>query len=1164
MPALAVTEHGNMFSSVVFHDHARDRGLKPILGCEVYVAQGSRFDKSGPQTETNHLVLLAETYEGWQNLIKLSSAGYTEGFYYRPRIDKDLLAQHSKGLIGLSSCLKGEVASALKVEQARPALEAAARLRDILGPDNFFLEMQYQGIEEQKVVNKGLIPLARELNLPLVATNDVHYLRQGDYQPHDILLCIGSGKTVTDEKRLRYSGDQFFLKTAEQMAGVFRGHEDALKNTLLVAERCNVQIPKGANHLPSFGVPDGMTLDDYFEHVAREGFAQRLPRLQQLQAAGSLRHTIDEYVRRLDYEIAMIKKMGYTGYFLIVWDFIRYGREQGIPVGPGRGSAAGSLVAWCLRITDVDPIHYDLLFERFLNPERVSMPDIDVDFCERRRGEVIDYVTRKYGRENVAQIITFGTMKAKAVVRDVGRALDMPFADVNNIAKQIPAALDMTLDKALAENPVLKDMVAKDPKVKEVIDIGKRLEGMSRHASVHAAGVVIAPGPITDYAPLYKGARDEIVTQWNMKEVERVGLLKMDFLGLSTLTLIHDALTEIKRTEGIDLDIDNVSLDDARTYRVFQEGAAFGIFQFESSGMRELLRKAKPDRLEDLIALNALYRPGPLKSGMVDDYIARKQGSKEVKYDFKELEPILSDTYGVIAYQEQVMLIAQALAGFSLAQADMLRKAMGKKDPKVMAKMRADFMAGATTKGFNEKKAGKLFDLMEYFAGYGFNKSHSTAYAFLAYQTAYLKANFPKHFTAALLTIEAQNTEKLATYLAEARERGVRILAPDINRSQLNFSVDKAEDAVRFGLTAIKGLGEGAVNAILEARSELGGRIPTLHALCEILDMRIVNKRVFEALVKSGACDSLAPRPGMPLGQLRAQLFAVIDAACEHGARRQRDRDLGQADLFGGGDSGDDTPVAVVLPEVPPWSEIDQLNFEKESLGLYWTGHPVDRYAADLASYGARTTADLVPRRETTDKDGEAGHEAAVAAEPVSRESRPEDVSVGGIVSGLRPLKTRKGDRMCVFMLDDAHGSIEVVVFPETFKQGGHLAENGRMLLATGKLERDDETARIIASELVAIEMLTERLAMSVAITVTTPPHDRATVERLWDVLSQHKGDRRVALTVEMRPPLKPMRVRVDVHSQIRVRPSDRLVADIERVCGQGSVVLDKPPRARA
>src|SRR5829696_849262 len=609
MPALAVTEHGNMFSSVVFHDHARDRGLKPILGCEVYVAQGSRFDKSGPQTETNHLVLLAETDEGYANLIKLSSAGYTEGFYYRPRIDKELLAKHAKGLIGLSSCLKGEVASALRVEQARPALEAAARLRDILGPENFFLEMQYQGIEEQKIVNRGIVPLARELELPLVATNDVHYLRQGDYQPHDILLCIGTGKTVNDAQRLRYTGDQFFLKTPEQMAVVFKDQLDALKNTLLIAERCNVTIPKGQNHLPSFGVPEGMTLDGYFEQVAREGFAQRLPRLRQLNAAGSLRHGLDEYARRLEYEIEMIKKMGYTGYFLIVWDFIRYAREERIPVGPGRGSAAGSLVAWSMRITDVDPIDYDLLFERFLNPERVSLPDIDVDFCERRRGEVIDYVTRKYGRENVAQIITFGTMKAKAVVRDVGRAMDMPYADVNNIAKQIPPALDMTLDKALAENPALKEMASKDPKVKEVLDIGRRLEGMSRHASVHAAGVVIAPGPITDYAPLYKGSRDEIVTQWAMKEIERMGLLKMDFLGLSTLTLIDDALKEIKRTTGETLDIDAIPLDDQKTFALFADGQTAGVFQFESSGMREVLRKAKPSRFDDLIALNALYRP---------------------------------------------------------------------------------------------------------------------------------------------------------------------------------------------------------------------------------------------------------------------------------------------------------------------------------------------------------------------------------------------------------------------------------------------------------------------------------------------------------------------------------------------------------------------------
>ena len=1146
MPALAVTEHGNLFSSVIFHDHARDRGLKPILGCEVYVASGSRHEKTGPQSETNHLVLLAETSEGYGNLIRLVSAGYTEGFYYRPRIDKELLAKHSKGLIGLSSCLKGEVASALKVEQARPALEAAARLRDILGPHNFFLEMQYQGLEEQKIVNQGIVPLARGLQLPLVATNDVHYLRQGDFQPHDVLLCIGTGKTVNDAQRLRYHGDQFFLKTPQQMAGVFGDYPEALKNTLRIAERCNVTIPKGQNHLPSFAVPAEFTLEGYFEHVAREGFAQRLPRLQQFVAAGRLRHPIDEYVSRLDYEIAMIKKMGYCGYFLIVWDFIRYAREKGIPVGPGRGSAAGSLVAWSMRITDVDPLDFDLLFERFLNPERISLPDIDVDFCERRRGEVIEYVTRKYGRENVAQIITFGTMKAKAVVRDVGRALDMPYADVDRIAKQIPAALDMTLDKALAENPALKDMAAKDPKVKEVLDMGRRLEGMSRNAGVHAAGVVIAPGPITDFAPLYKSNRDEITTQWAMKEVERVGLLKMDFLGLSTLTLIDDALKEIKRTEGVALDIDNLPLDDAKTYKVFCDGQTFGIFQFESSGMRELLRKARPERLEDLIALNALYRPGPLKSGMVDDYIARKQGKKEIKYELPQLEPILADTYGVIAYQEQVMRIAQALAGFTLGQADVLRKAMGKKDPKVMAMQRDQFVAGAKKAGISQKPAGKIFELIEFFAGYGFNKSHSTAYALLAYQTAYLKANYPWHFAAALLTIEAQNTDKLALYLSECRERKVPVLPPDINQSHLNFTVEPGK-GVRFGLTAIKGIGEGAVNAIVAARTLLDGRIPSLHALCEAVDLRVVNKRVLEALVKGGACDSMAGGPeGPPLQasttrEVRARLFAAIDAACEHGARTQRDKDLGQTQLFG----GDEAHVAgssgsAVLSSVAAWTEVEQLQHEKDALGLYWSGHPIDRYADALREYGAKTTADLAAAKK------EAEEAPPVAAAP------PTEITIGGIISSIRPLKTRRGDRMCVFTLDDAAGSLEVVVFPDPFKQYGHLAEEGRMVLVKGRSERDEETARVLASEIVPIDIVRERLSSFVAIRLSAPTPDGDTFTRLWDVLMQHKGASRVA--IELLDPDRHLRVTIDVNAQIRVRPSDRLVSDVEKICGAGSV----------
>ena len=1146
MPAIAVTEHGNMFSSVVFHDAARKRGINPILGCEVYVAPGDRRDKSGTPGETaNHLVLLAENEIGFRNLIKLVSAGYTEGFYYKPRIDKALLAQHAQGLIGLSSCLKGEVASEIRTEHAKRAVAAAATYRDILGAGNFFLEMQYQGIDEQRIVNNGLLPIAKDLGMPLVATNDVHYLHQHDSKPHDLLLCIGTGKSVNDEKRLKYHGDQFFLKTAEQMAKVFGDYPEAMRNTLAIAERCNVTIPSGTLHVPTFDVPSPYSLDDYFEHVSRQGYAERLPRLQQLAADGKLRHTLQEYEARLDYEIAMIKRMGYTGYFMIVWDFIRYAREHGIPVGPGRGSAAGSLVAYCLRITDVDPIDYDLLFERFLNPERVSMPDIDVDFCERRRGEVIEYVTRKYGRENVSQIITFGTMKAKAVIRDVGRVLDLPYADVDRIAKQIPPALDMTLEKALAENPVLRDMRDKDPRVKDVLDMGKRLEGMSRNAGVHAAGVVIAPGPVSDYAPLYKSNRDEITTQWAMKEVERVGLLKMDFLGLSTLTLIQDALAEIKRTEGFVLDIDGVPLDDAKTYQVFCEGQTFGIFQFESSGMRELLRKSKPQRLDDLIALNALYRPGPLKSGMVDDYVARKQGKTEVKYDLAALEPILADTYGVIAYQEQVMRIASVLAGFTLGQSDVLRKAMGKKDPKVMAKQREAFLEGTKKKGISEKKATKIFELMEYFAGYGFNKSHSTAYAFLAYQTAYLKANYPRHFAAALLTIEAANTDKLALYIAECRDRGIQVLPPDVNESQMHFSV--VPEGVRFGLTAIKGLGEGAIQAIVGVRNSLG-RINALHQLAEELDLRLANRRVFEALVKSGACDSLVP-PG-PDGQKvpphvgRARLMRGLDLALEHGARVQRDREQGQANLFGEAvPTSADAPDGAV-PEGPPWTEMEWLANEKEALGLYLSGHPVDRHAADLKAFGARTVGGLVASELPEAEEGAPGRLVL------------EDVSVGGIVSGIRALKTKKGDPMAVFTLEDSQGSIEVVTFPETYGRHRQHIETGALLLVKGKFEKDEDSTRFQATDLSSLDTLKERLAKAVAIHLDAAHHSRSTLEALWDVLTHHQGDRPIVLELDVPHETRTLRVRANVTPQIRVRPSESLIAAVERVCGAGSVVL--------
>ena len=1151
MPAIAVTEHGNLFSSVMFHDHARAKGVKPILGCEVYVAPGDRRTKSGNPGETaNHLVLLSETLEGYHNLIKLVSSGYTEGFYYKPRIDKDLLAQHSKGLIGLSSCLKGEVAEGLSHAQDKKARDAAAAYREILGPQNFFLEMQWHGIEEQRIVNGGIPAIAKDLGLGLVCTNDVHYLRDTDAHPHDILLCIGTGKAFTDPKRLRYEARQFFLKTPDEMAATFKDYPDAVANTVRIAERCNVTLPEGENYLPNFDVPPGFTLDEYFEHVVREGFKDRLQRLQQLAGAGALRHTIDEYERRLQYEVDMIKQMKYPGYFLIVWDFIRYGRENGIPVGPGRGSAAGSLVAYCLRITDVDPIDFDLIFERFLNPERVSLPDIDIDFCERRRGEVIDYVTRKYGRENVAQIITFGTMKAKAVVRDVGRVLEMPFADVDKVAKQIPAALDMTLDKALEESEPLRAMEQNDPKVKELLSVAKRLEGMTRHASVHAAGVVIAPKAITEFAPLYRGAHDEIVTQWSMKDVERMGLLKMDFLGLSTLTLIDDCVKEIARTTGEHVDVDHLPLDDAKAYQIFQDGQTYGVFQFESSGMREILRKAKPERLDDLIALNALYRPGPLRSGMVDDYIARKQGKTEVVYELPQLEGVLKDTYGVIAYQEQVMRISNVVAGFTLGEADIRRKAMGKKKADVMAKMREKFVAGAKKQGHNEKKAAHLFDLMEHFAGYGFNKSHSTTYAYLAYQTAYLKANYPWHFAAALLTIEAQNTEKLALYLGEARERGIPVLPPDINQSQLRFTVEP-DKGVRYGLTAVKNVGEGAIASLLDVRTKQG-RIASLTALCEDLDLRLVNKRVFESLVKAGAFDSLAQATEyeqLPSLALRPRLMAAIDSACEYGARAQRDREQGQAQLFGGLEDHSGNGAAtttMTLPDATAWTESEQLAFEKETLGLYWSGHPVDRYAAALKEFGAKSIADLADAQAGV-RDSGWGPGGPKPIEP--------DTSIGGIVATVRPLKTKKGDRMAVFTLEDSGGTVEIVVFPDAFGRSGHFIEVGTLVLVRGKLERDDETTRILASEIAPIDAVKERLAREVSIHLRKPA-DRPTLEALGEIFTKFRGDRKISFEIETGDADHRLRVKVDVSSQIRVRPSVDLIHAIEQVVGAGAVEL--------
>jgi DNA polymerase III subunit alpha len=1129
MKALAITDHGNMFGAVAFHDACQERGIKPILGCEAYVAIGSRFDRAGTgiQEAYNHLTLLASDDAGYHNLVRLVSAAYTEGFYHRPRIDKELLAKHSQGLIGLSGCLSGEIATHLRNGQDQAALKSVGEFSEIFGKDRFYLEVMEHGIEPQRRVNQGLVRINGQTGLPLVATNDAHYLREDDHHAHDVLLCIGSGKKVADTERLRFDTNEFYLKSGEAMARIFPDHPEALRSTVQIAEMCSFEL-KGASSLPAFDVPPGFTIESYFEKVTREGYEERCRALRPLADAGRLRYPLSVYEQRLEKEIGVIRRVGFAGYFLIVWDFIRHAREIGVPVGPGRGSAAGSLVAYCLRITDIDPIEYDLIFERFLNEERISPPDIDIDFCENRRGEVIEYVTRKYGRENVAQIITFGTMKAKAVVRDVGRVMDMTYAEVDRIAKMIPFDLKMTLDKALQESPPLQEAYQKDEKVRELIDVSRRLEGTTRHASTHAAGVVIAPRPLTEFVPLFKGNTADITTQFDMKGVERIGLLKMDFLGLRTLTLIDNCVKMIKAQTGAVIDPDHLPLDDTRTYEMFTAGKTSGLFQFESDGMRDILRRFKPDRLEHLTALNALYRPGPMQ--MIDDFIKRRHGQTKVTYEHPSLEPILSGTYGVMVYQEQVMQIASALAGFTLGEADILRKAMGKKKADVMAKQMSAFMDGCAARGLNEKKAKRVWDHMEQFAGYGFNKSHSAAYAWLAYQTAYLKANYPSYFMAALLTSERATTDKMVQYIGECREMGIPVLPPDVNESDMFFTVvpgDVPPLPIRFGLAAIKNVGEGAVEAVLRARRE-GGGFESLFDFCERVDLRAVNRRVVESFIKSGSFDSLDPR--------RSAQFAAIDRAMEAGQKQQRDREQGQGSLLGllmgGGDSAS-TPVERVR-EAQPWGEGERLAFEKESLGFFITGHPLERYRAELAQWASATTGRLAELSE-------------------------KEVSVGGIITGLRLIKTKKGDRMASFVLEDLEGGAEALVFPETYKKvAGRLAED-QVVLVKGKAEALDEgKARLLVSDVMPLDQAKLAEARFVTIRCAGSAWDRAKGERLRDILDAHRGD--CPVTFEMDAVDLDLAGagsrRVVASTYFRVRPDSTLRSEVEGLLGPGSLVL--------
>src|SRR5467141_716973 len=824
MPAVAMTDHGNIFGAVHFVNAAHRVGVKPIVGCELYICKKDDhvITRTPPDGDTyNHLLVLAENEEGYRNLVKITSEASLHGFYYKPRVSKKFLAGHSEGLIGLSGCLKGEVAERLMEGNYDAARSAAGFYRDLFGKENFFLEIQDQGLEREHQIRSDLFRLEKDLGLPMVATNDSHYLCEDDAHAQDVMLCIQTGKSIQETNRMKFEGTQFYVKNGDEMLRVFKDAPQLLSRTLDIAERCNLRLEKVPSPFPHFDVPDGFTLDSYFEHITRQGFARRMETLRTLAANGRLKHSLAEYEQRLARELSIIQQMQFSGYFLIVWDFIRYAREHDIPVGPGRGSAAGSLVSYSLGITDLDPLQHALLFERFLNPERISMPDIDIDFCMNRRGEVINYVTEKYGRENVAQIITFGTMAAKAAIKDVGRAMDMPYTDVHRIAKMVPPTLNIQLDDALKESPQMQEAYDADAQVRELLDTAKKLEGMVRNAGVHAAGVVISPRPLIELVPLHKTKNDEIVTAFDMVAIEKMGLLKMDFLGLTTLTILDDAVKLIATTRGDSITLEGIPLEDHETYeKVFHRGLTSGVFQFESHGMRDVLRRYQPNSIEDLTALNALYRPGPIQGGMIDDFIDRKHGRKKVSYDLPVLQEILEETYGVILYQEQVMQIANRLAGFSLGEADILRRAMGKKKREEMAAQREKFLGGCRANKVPPKKAQRIFDLITEFSGYGFNKSHSCAYALLAYQTAWLKTHYPVEFMAALLTSETGNTDKVVKYIHEARVMGIQVLPPDVHESALYFT--PVGEAIRFGLAAIKNVGENTAKGICEARGRCG------------------------------------------------------------------------------------------------------------------------------------------------------------------------------------------------------------------------------------------------------------------------------------------------------------------------------------------------------
>ena len=1118
-PAIALTDHGNLFGAIDFYQAAQKGGIKPIVGCELYVAPRGRKERGGEDggyEGANHLTVLVRNLTGYKNLIKLVSKAYLEGFYYKPRVDKELLAQHADGLLVLSGCLNSEVSRLISAGDHDRAREAAGWHQEVFGKDHYFMEVQAHGLDEQTKVTAETLKLAQAIGAPIAGTNDSHYLEAGHGRAHEALLCIQTGSTLLDPKRWRFSTEEFYVKSADEMARVFAEIPDACRNTLAVAERCNLTLEFGSFHLPRYVVPENHTLESYLEHVARDGLKRRY--------GANPRDAIEE---RFAHELRIIEKMGFAGYFLVVWDFIHYARERGIAVGPGRGSSAGSLVAYCLGITNVDPIRYGLLFERFLNPERISMPDMDIDFADDRRDEVIRYVAEKYGHDRVAHIITFGTLGAKAAIRDVGRVLGMTYADVDRIAKLVPAfPLNITLDDAYQKSPPLAEMVKTQTNVKELWDIARTLEGCTRHASVHASAVVISDDALDEHIPLYKDPkRPELITGFAMGPIEKLGLLKMDFLGLRTLTVLANTVALIRDSRGVAIDLDTLPLDDAKTYALLTDARTFGVFQLESGGMRDALRGLKPSSLEDVIAMVSLYRPGPME--LIPDFIARKHGRAKITYEHPAMQKFTQGTYGIMVYQEQIMQIASEMAGFTMGEADTLRRAMGKKDRELMAKQRDKFLAGCAEKGTAAAKAERVWELMEKFAGYGFNKSHAAAYALVAYQTAYFKANYPVEFMAALLTSEMGDTDKIVKYIDECRAMDLRVQPPDVNVSAVQFSV--AGDTICFGLAAIKNVGEAAMESILATRKQ-DGPFKSLEDFCARVDLRLVNRRVLESLIKAGAFDSL----GLP----RAHLMAGVDTALETGQRQQREKAEGQASFF------DLLPTPVAAPKAEPialvaeWDSDQRLEFEKEVLGFYISGHPLARYASMVESFGITSTSEIAAK------------------------SAGARVLLFGQVAALKETATKSGSRMAFVTLEDMVGTVEVTVFPEPFKAAAEHLRGRQPVLVRGRIDDADKGRVVLADDIRpleaalaadgrgAVKSSSEPNAVRVRIRPAGDP--RESIAALRTICGNHPGP--VPVFVHLLLPAQEVVVRT---RGLAVDAAPDLVAELNERFGDGAVTVD-------